>query len=41
MNEILIAVGIVAAIAAITGLGLSVASSVFAVPKDEKRGKDT
>ncbi len=39
MNEILIAVGIVAAIAAITGLGLSVASSVFAVPKDEKEEK--
>lgn len=39
MSEILIAVGIVAAIAAVTGLGLSVASSVFAVPKDEKEEK--
>ena len=36
MNSILIAVVIVAAIGLIAGLGLSIASKVFAVPVDEK-----
>ncbi len=39
MNEIIIAVVIVAAIGIITGFGLSIASSVFAVKKDEKEEK--
>ena len=36
MNPILLAVIIVAAIGLIAGLGLSIASKVFAVPVDEK-----
>ncbi len=37
MTEILIPVIIVAAIGLIAGLGLAIASAVFAVPVDEKR----
>ena len=39
MNEILIPVIIVAAIGLIAGLGLAIASAVFAVPVDEKAEK--
>lgn len=39
MTEILIAVLIITAVAVITGIGLSVASNVFAVPKNEKEEK--
>ncbi len=39
MNEIIVAVVIVASIGIITGLGLSVASSIFAVKKDEREEK--
>ncbi len=41
MNEILFAVLIVAGIGLIAGIGLAVASIVFAVPKDEKAEKIT
>ena len=39
MNQIIIAVVIVAAIGLIAGLGLAIASVVFAVPVDEKAEK--